>query len=320
MPGRDPVTVLYIVGLGRSGSTLLERMLGGIPGFANAGELNALFSRVATMDQRCGCGEAFSECAFWLDVGERGFGGWEEISSRIGALQPEVIRQRFIPHLLWPRTASDEYRRKLDEYVDAYRTLYTALADVSGARVIVDASKSAAQLFALRHIEDLDLRVLNLVRDSRGVAHSWSKSDIKMPQIRDREELMRTYAPHRLAALWSALQLESSVLRSLATHNSRVRYEDLVASPRRTLEGALTEIGLEPEPGWLDHVTDHSVTLDATHGVAGSRSRFTTGHIELQLDDDWRTSLAPAARRIVTTLTFPQLLSHGYVGRSGKAS
>ena len=50
--------VLYIVGVGRSGSTLLERMLGAVPGSVNAGELNAIFSRVATQDQRCGCGAA----------------------------------------------------------------------------------------------------------------------------------------------------------------------------------------------------------------------------------------------------------------------
>jgi hypothetical protein len=178
----------------------------------------------------------------------------------------------------------------------------------------VDASKSAAQLFALRHIEGLDLRVLNLVRDSRGVAHSWSKTDIEMPNVRDGQSLMRTYPPHRAALLWSALQLESSVLQGLATHSGRLRYEDLIAHPRETLTAALASIDLPAVPGSLDHVQDHSVTLGSTHGVAGSRFRFKTGTIELRLDDDWRATMPTGSRRTVSALTFPQLLTHQYVG------
>ena len=64
--------VLYIAGVGRSGSTLLERMLGAVPGSVNTGELNAIFSRVASQDQRCGCGEPFSACAFWASRRRRG--------------------------------------------------------------------------------------------------------------------------------------------------------------------------------------------------------------------------------------------------------
>lgn len=313
--------VLYIVGVGRSGSTLLERVLGGVPGFVNVGELVALFSRVALQDQRCGCGEPFSGCAFWRAVGMHGFRDWdEELVRHLAELQPQVVRQRFVPYLLAPRTAPVTFQRRLGEYVEAYRDLYRALERVSGATVLVDASKSAAQLFALRHIRGLDFRVLNLVRDSRGVAHSWAKSDIKMPQIRDREALMRTYAPHRLAMLWSALQAESTALRVMAPHGARVRYEDLVADPRCTLHRALTATGLPVQDGWLDHVDDSSVTLGPSHGVAGSRSRFTAGRIELRLDDDWRTALPAATRRMVTALTLPQLAGYGYLDGARRRS
>ena len=75
--------VLYIAGVGRSGSTLLERMLGAVPGAVNTGELNAIFSRVSQQDQRCGCGEPFSECPFWREVGAEAFGGWEAVTHRM---------------------------------------------------------------------------------------------------------------------------------------------------------------------------------------------------------------------------------------------
>jgi hypothetical protein len=311
------VKVLYIVGVGRSGSTLLERVLGAVPGSVNAGELNAVFSRVATQDQRCGCGEPFSTCPFWQAVGERAFGGWAEVTKRMTELQPRVIRQRFVPRLASGLTGA-AYRRELDEYLDAHQRLYRAISQVSGAEVVVDASKSTAQLFALRRIEGLDLRVLNLVRDSRGVASSWSKSGIRKPQSRDGDTMMGTYAPHRLAVLWAALQLESAVLGAAAPYSARVRYEDLVARPRETVEQALVSVGLAPAAGALDHVGTHSVTLGASHGVAGSRTRFTSGRIDLRLDDAWRSTLPPGARRLVTAVTLPQLVGYGYIGIPGR--
>ena len=60
----DATTVVYIAGSGRSGSTLLERMLGGLPGFVNAGEINDMFRRMARYDELCGCGRTFSAYNF----------------------------------------------------------------------------------------------------------------------------------------------------------------------------------------------------------------------------------------------------------------
>jgi hypothetical protein len=309
--------VLYIVGVGRSGSTLLERMLGAVPGSVNAGELNAIFSRVATQDQRCGCGEPFSACPFWTEVGEHAFGGWSEVTRRIAHLQPRVVRQRHVPRMLTGAPAS--FQRELDEYVDVHERLYRSVAAVSGAEVVVDASKSTAQLFALRRIEGLDLRVVNLVRDSRGVANSWGKTGIRKPQSTD-GDMMGTYSPQRVAVLWTALQLESSLLGAAAPYAARVRYEDLVSRPRHTLERALRSIGLPPAPGDLDHVGERSVTLGPSHGVAGSRTRFTAGQVDLRVDDAWRSALPTGARAVVTAVTLPQLLRYGYVGPGSRTA
>jgi len=306
------VKVLYIAGVGRSGSTLLERMLGAVPGSVNAGEVNAIFSRVASQDQRCGCGEPFSACPFWTRVGDTAFGGWSSVTRRVAHLQPRLIRQRHVPRLVSGAMPAG-YRAELDEYLEIHERLYRAVAEVADAGVVVDASKSTAQLFALRRISGLDLRVVNLVRDARGVANSWNKSGIVKPQSRD-GELMGTYAPHRLAVLWATLQLQCTVLRTTAHHSARVRYEDLVAAPRRTVEQALRDVGLPPASGALAHIGERSVELGPSHGVAGSRTRFTAGRIDLRPDEAWRSDLPAGARRIVTAVTLPQLVGYGYVG------
>jgi hypothetical protein len=132
--------VLFIAGTGRSGSTLLERALGAMPGYVNVGELIDLFRRVAAEDERCGCGERFSACPFWREVGERAFGGWtESLISEISTMQRAVARQRHIPALV-RQVRSGRLSPRLVRYGEVYSRLYRAILDVSGADCVVDAS------------------------------------------------------------------------------------------------------------------------------------------------------------------------------------
>ena len=92
--------MLYVGGLGRSGSTLIERLIGQVPGACAVGELVHLWERGVTDDERCGCGEPFRQCPFWQQVGKAAFGGWDEVDvSRVAALRAQVDRNRFIPAL-----------------------------------------------------------------------------------------------------------------------------------------------------------------------------------------------------------------------------
>ena len=95
------ITVVYLGGFGRSGSTLVERMLGAAQGWVNVGELVDLARSVARADELCGCGARFSTCPVWTQVGEVAFGGWtEEVLDRLAWLQRAAARQRHLPGLL----------------------------------------------------------------------------------------------------------------------------------------------------------------------------------------------------------------------------
>jgi Sulfotransferase family len=314
-------TVLYLVGCGRSGSTLVERMLGAIPGYHNVGELARLFPSVATQDQRCGCGVVFSECPFWQAVGDKAFGGWDPaLIARLRTLQSRLTRHRFAPALVAPRAASEQFRTDLDEYTQAYRALYAAIGEVSGARVLVDASKSPTHLLAMRRIAGLDLRVLNIVRDARGVAHSWSKVGVRKPHDEAGAQTMRTYAPRRTALIWSMIQAEAGLLRRAADHGARIRYEDVVAEPRAVLEQALAVLELDVPVGAFDHVQGRSVALGASHGISGNPSRFEAGSVELRQDLGWQADMTRQDRRAVTARAFPLLVAYGYVTRSARGA
>src|SRR3712207_7778115 len=70
-----PVKVLYVVGLGRSGSTILSNSLGQIAGYFSAGELNFIWRHNVLENRLCGCGRPFRECPVWTRVMDEAFGG-----------------------------------------------------------------------------------------------------------------------------------------------------------------------------------------------------------------------------------------------------
>src|SRR5215208_4373820 len=65
-----PVKVLYIAGLGRSGSTILANTLGQIKGFFSGGELNFIWKHALIENRLCGCGRPSQECEFWGPVSD----------------------------------------------------------------------------------------------------------------------------------------------------------------------------------------------------------------------------------------------------------
>jgi UDP-N-acetylglucosamine transferase subunit ALG13 len=299
---RDGPVVLYLAGFGRSGSTLLERLLGETPGVMALGEVVHLWERGVLLDQTCGCGEPFSRCPFWTEVGQRAFGGWDADQARhVLALRAGVDRKRRIPATALP-TPPPATRRALAEYASAFAEVYRAAAAASGAEVVVDSSKHVSLAFALSHDADLDLRVLHLVRDPRAVAHSWAK-EVDRPEVRDGEALMPRYSTATSIQRWTTTNLLVESLRARGRPQTRLRYEDLVRDPAEALTRAASDLGLPLRPSVT--LRDHVVELGTSHSVAGNPMRFTTGPVTLRVDEAWRQDMPEGPKRAVSLLTAP---------------
>jgi len=305
------VRVLFLGGLGRSGTTLLERLLGELPGVCPLGEVVHLWERDVAGDERCACGKHFSDCEFWQAVGQSAFGGWHNVDVwRISALRKTVERTRHIPRLASLRMNA-AHRALVDEYADWFARVYEAAAAVSGASVLVDSSKHAALAYCLRFAADVDLRVVHVVRDSRGVAYSWTKR-VARPETDGLAEMTR-YSPSRSALLWNAHNTAFALLGRCGVPTMRVRYEDLLASPSATLRQLASFAGLDAGP--MAFLDDGAAELGTSHSAAGNPMRFTAGRVPLECDEAWRTALPTGQRRLVSVLTAPLLRSYGYLAQ-----
>ena len=307
-----PVRVVYIGGCGRSGSTLLDRMLGEFPRLSSVGELRFVWQRGLVENQRCGCGSPFRECPFWKGVGEKAFGGWDKLDAQeMAALERSTDRHRYILFLiapwLWPG-----YRRRLARYTNVLARLYQGIHRETGGGLIVDSTKDPPFAFLLRHVPGLDLRVVHLVRDSRGVAFSWTKR-VRKPEKVDTVDFMNTYHPVEMGFRWMVYNLCFHLLERLGVARLSMRYEGLVRSPREEIERIAAYLGEDFREEDFAFLQGDGVDLGVHHTVSGNPMRFERGVVRLALDEAWRTQLNPLHRRLVSFFTFPLLLGYGYV-------
>jgi hypothetical protein len=301
--------VLYIGGVGRSGSTLLAYLLGQMNDYVVAGELKFVWQNGVKDNELCGCGVRFSECPFWRSVGDVAFGGWHAVDVEdVLRLQSRVTSRWSAAALL----AGFGRRSDFVKLASFLQPLYHAIASVSGARIVVDTSKTPVEALVISRLPGFTCRVIHLVRDSRGVAFSWAKRGIRLPQIVGREAMMLDYQPRYMAPRWLYGNLFFEILRATIP-TARLRYEDLVRAPRAEVARALARCGTLPNGDETAIPLTGAVRLGTLHTIGGNPMRFRQGQAPIHEDDAWKRDMPPRARREVTLVTWPLLLRYGYL-------
>jgi UDP-N-acetylglucosamine transferase subunit ALG13 len=320
--GGNAVPVLYLGGLGRSGSTLLERSLGQIDGLACIGESVHLWQRGVLQDELCGCGAAFSQCSFWQRVGKNAFGGWDRLDvTDLMRLKESVDRKRHAPRLLRAGTRrgqapTNDFDRRLRRYGDVLTRLYTAVLEVSGGDVVVDASKHASTALVLAATAGVDLKMLHVVRDSPAVAYSWTKQ-IARPEAGP-GEYMATWTPTQTALHWTSENALIDRLARRGTPTQLIRYEDFAADPHATLSDLMAFLGHDDAEAALGFIQGSTMHLDPSHTVAGNPMRFSSGPVDVVPDQAWRAAFPQQKQRLVSGLTMPLRHRYGYPIRSAR--
>jgi hypothetical protein len=297
-------TIVFIGAVGRSGTTLLERTASTSRRAIALGEVVHLWERSVRDGEPCGCGLPFGDCPFWTDVGLRAFGGWLQVDAeRIIADRRTVDRNRYIPFLLAPRFAPRYFREAHARSVSILEQLYEGVRAATGQEspILIDSSKHPSYLYLLRSVRSLDIRLLHIVRDPRGVAYSWSKV-VARPES---GEAMERLGTARACLRWTSHNLLFQMAGAFGVPRVRLAYERFTADPN-TLGSAIDEVLRSDVPGGLDlAVVDHTVRLGTDHTVSGNPMRFAEGTVTIRPDQQWRTAMPARTRRVVGALTTP---------------
>lgn len=308
----DPLTVLYVAGMPRSGSTLLELMLGQLVGHCDVGELFYLWNEGVEHNLRCACGNHFDKCPFWLEVGQKAYGGWSNVdATEVRRLQRRVDYTSRLPLILQPGL-NPRFARDLERYVELLAPLYRAVAEVAGAKVVVDSTKRPSLAYILARMPEIDLRMVHVLRDPRGVAYSWSKV-VELPEGTSTMGRMHQRSARLTARRWVTVNAMIAALARRGTPRVTVRYEDLVRDPRGEL-GRIAQLTADvtgvTDP--LEFIRGDEFDQAGSHAVAGGRIRMRSGPIALSLDEKWRREYPLSRRRMVAAMTWPLRRVYGY--------
>ncbi len=304
------VKVLYIAGWGRSGSTILGNVLGQIDGWCHVGEIRYLWDRGIVMNRKCGCHSSFHDCSFWSKVLFKAFGGIDQINPQeMVYLRDSFLRTR---HLLLYRKdkLQNIVTRDMHRYLDALANLYESIAKVAGADIIVDSSKFPSHAYLLDTLPEIDLFIVQLVRDPRAVAYSWWMRKKRQLDI-EKTEYLTPHNPLESALIWSEWNyIIKSVWGKCFSRYLLLKYEDLMRSPKESLERIVGMLG--KENACLPFQGEREVILAESHTVSGNPDRFRTGVIRLHEDTKWKQRMPISQKALVTGLTMPWLRQYGY--------
>lgn len=298
----EPIRVLCITGWCRNGSTIIGNILNEIPGFFHAGELHFLWKNSAGLgaNNLCGCGAALTECSLWtpiLALGKPGGMTAREFADRVIHRQLACVRTRHTWRVLRRGLDRDEIR----EHADLMTRTYHAIAERSGATVIVDTTKIPGEAALLEHLEGVTPYYVQLVRDPRAVAQSWKEP----------KQYVYAMSASKSTAYWNGFNLASqAIIRHYPERSMLLRYEDFIADPAAVIDGLLRLCGVSPA---ASPVRDRTVELRGNHTVTGNPDRFRTGVTVIRdADDCWQTGLPARSRLAAVALAWPQFRRYGY--------
>ena len=300
------IKLAYILAASHSGSTLLAFLLGAHPEIQTVGELK-LTSIGNPDDYRCSCREYIKTCPFWheielcmagkgftFDFGDPGTDIRTNASPYVKRLLKPLHRGRWMEYGRdLALNLSPNWRSNYPLIQKRNMALIECISQLSGKKVIVDSSKIGIRLKYLSRMENIDLRVVRLVRDGRGVALTYVDperfADAKNPSLRrggdGKSRLSKKLSMEQAVVEWKRSNEEAQVAMSNIGRDRciEIHYEDLCLKTEETLRKIFRFLETDSPKPVLDF-------KDVDHHVVGNGMRMDSTN-EIVLDERWKEQL-----------------------------
>ena len=299
-------TVLYIGGIGRSGSTVLADALGSLPGYVSAGELHHFWGRGAIENWQCADGQLFNNHPVWRNCLDAvaSAGPCEPIidkfdrTERLRNARQKILRQ--IPEAL--RADAEKYRRD-------FLTIYTCLRDQTGAEVIVDSGKVPLHANLMQQCSGVDFRILHLIRDPRAFVLAKSHPKKSLGASAQPFEMARAGT---LRSIFRWRQRNRDIYK-LSAHGRYVRmaYSAFAYEPAGAIGTALKALSLRLPGDIADRFPDRTFERRMGLSFSGNPNRLGQSIVTIRNDETWKTKLSGPKQALAHFLCAPTLRTLG---------
>lgn len=264
--------IVYILGTGRCGSTLLEMALNAHSHIFSVGEIGNFSNDLNNkMDSFCGCYQPFLKCKFWSTI----IHNIEQKLNKYLMNHPENFNTNMLVQLKNPYEKI-LFRIKLilsllniygfnhhdnGEVFQNTQILYNEIFDNIDQEIITDSYKNQYRslIFSAKYNKQYNYKFIHLVRDGRAVLNSYLKEQyrIKLDKNNDDRRLTNFSLTPRVRedviTSWWKKNLDILLMYKLFRGKNYflVRYEDLCLDPEKELNKICNFIGIPFEQAML---------------------------------------------------------------------
>lgn len=299
----DPIKIIYLIGTGHSGSTLLDIILGAHPQGAAVGEMIGI-SRWLKHEEKtdCSCGQNLKNCEFWSDV----FASWGNREGKRGiseysSLQIYYERTSMLSLFFRLFFKNSFYKgSKAFNYFQLSAELFDALMGVGGVTFIIDSSKNLVRALSLSMNPHIDLFLIHIVRDPRAVANSYYKFNMGSNDLEN--GVGKVIYLLRMAITWLLYNLlcELMIIIVKKERYIQISYENMVREPKMILD-RIGEVVKENYLSVANKIMSGEV-LSVGHVVGGNR-KLRKKYITILMDDKWKKELSKFHQKAIWSIT-----------------
>jgi len=288
----NKIKLIYILGLGHSGSTLLDFILGSHSKFESVGEIKN-FGEYVKDNKLCYCGEKISSCEYWDNI-------INNYDSMIKNQKVEVNN----PYYFRDYDRKFSIFEKINIYMHGYENLYSkelikeyglknyylfkSVLNYSGKEFIVDSSKNPYRLVMLKLSNLFDIKIIYLFRDGRANLES------KKRKANNNERGSAHYpgAFNQTVRFVRKSNYIREVINALFDDYQvfALKYKDFTQQSKKSLNSFFDFFDLPQEIDIIDSNSKNFFAKKPQHNIGGNRLRFQEID-EIRYINKWKKNL-----------------------------
>ncbi|WP_289723270.1 sulfotransferase [Robiginitalea aurantiaca] len=279
------VEMIYLLGAGRSGTTLLSAVLHAHKNIHTLGEMHQ-FPEYLGENKRCSCGRSLDKCEFW--------------SLAIKDMSPDLLKTQDYKDELNKAEAHSRIpgyllgQKSKKRYDKLQTEILRACSKATKKKWLLDSSKYISRFLLLNRNGELNIKGIYVVRDVRGVVESFGKN-VQTPK-----------GPLATLVYYGLINAFGEVVSRLFANVLKVRYEDFVRNPENVVEKILNHLNESDTAG-----DTLPAEFSMPHIIGGNRMK-SERQIRINPEEQWRTRL-PRWKQIAYYIgVWPLMIINGY--------
>lgn len=267
----EEINVIYIVGLGHSGSTLLDLIIGSSKKCIGLGEINKLrkFIENSKIDEL--------NSDFWNLIVEKF--NKEEIKPINLSLKENL---EILFHILLRFPVKNRYKTG-ELYEEIFKK---AKEEKPTIEYILDSSKDERDLVYLHENEKINLRIVHLIRDGRGVVNSHERKD---------QNWFEAFSKWFIRNLWTKIYLRKIDKEKKKT----ISYDLFAKNPKKYIKKINKAFDLDiNENNFIEEVNE-----EPSFRFSGNRMRHKKLR-KIRYDQKWKKEMPKWKKALLTMLCY----------------